>query len=53
MITVTAHARELLRSYEHLEGTVLRLDPANGHSSEEDVLANDFYRVTVVELPRR
>jgi hypothetical protein len=39
MITVTAHARELLRSYEHAEGTVLRLDPANGHSSEEDVLA--------------
>jgi hypothetical protein len=22
MITVTAHARELLRSYEHAEGTV-------------------------------
>jgi hypothetical protein len=39
MITVTAQARELLRSYERLEGTVLRLDPANGHSSEEDLLA--------------
>jgi len=39
MITVTAQARELLRSYERPEGTVLRLDPANGHSSEEDLLA--------------
>jgi iron-sulfur cluster assembly protein len=39
MITITAHARELLRSYEHPEGTVLRLDPVNGHGSEEDVLA--------------
>ena len=31
MITVTAHAKELLRGYEHPEGTVLRLDPANGY----------------------
>jgi hypothetical protein len=34
LITVSAYARELLRGYKHPEGTVLRLDPANGHSSE-------------------
>jgi hypothetical protein len=39
LITITAHARELLRGYEHPEGTVLRLDPANGHSLEEGILA--------------
>jgi len=39
LITVSAYARELLRGYEHPEGTVLRLDPANGHSSEEGILA--------------
>jgi hypothetical protein len=31
LITVTEHAREVLRSYECPEGTALRLDPANGH----------------------
>jgi hypothetical protein len=31
LITVTEHAREVLRSYERPEGTALRLDPANGH----------------------
>lgn len=30
MITVTDHAREVLRGYEHPNGTALRLDPANG-----------------------
>ena len=33
MITVTEHAREVLKSYECPEGTALRLDPANGHGS--------------------
>ena len=31
MITVTEHAREVLRGYERPEGTALRLDPANGN----------------------
>jgi hypothetical protein len=31
LITVTEHAREVLRGYECPEGTALRLDPANGH----------------------
>jgi hypothetical protein len=31
LITVTEHAREVLRGYERPEGTALRLDPANGH----------------------
>jgi hypothetical protein len=30
LITVTDHAREVLRGYERPDGTVLRLDPANG-----------------------
>jgi hypothetical protein len=30
LITVTDHAREVLRGYEHPDGTALRLDPANG-----------------------
>ena len=30
MITVTEHAREVLKGYECPEGTALRLDPANG-----------------------
>ena len=33
LITVTEHAREVLRSYECPDGTALRLDPANGHGS--------------------
>jgi iron-sulfur cluster assembly protein len=34
LITVTEHAREVLRSYERPEGTALRLDPANGHGPD-------------------
>jgi len=30
LITITDHAREVLRGYEHPDGTALRLDPANG-----------------------
>jgi hypothetical protein len=31
LITVTEHAREVLRGCECPEGTALRLEPANGH----------------------
>ena len=34
MITVTEHAREVLRGYERPEGTALRLDLANGHGPD-------------------
>jgi hypothetical protein len=35
LITVTEHAREVLRGYEPPDGTALRLDPANnGHRSD-------------------
>jgi hypothetical protein len=34
LITVTEHAREVLRSYECPEGTALRLDPAHGHGPD-------------------
>lgn len=35
MITVTEEAREVLRDVERPEGTVLRLDPVNGHRPGE------------------
>ena len=35
MISVTERAKEILREYERLEGTVLRLDPVNGHLPDE------------------
>ena len=35
MITVTEHAREVLRGYERPEGTALRLDPAHDREGEE------------------
>jgi hypothetical protein len=31
VITVTGHAKEVLRGYECPDGIALRLDPANGH----------------------
>jgi hypothetical protein len=31
VITVTGHAREVLRGYECPDGIALRLDPASGH----------------------
>lgn len=34
MITVTEHAKEVLSSYERPNGTVLRLDPANGRQPD-------------------
>lgn len=34
LITVSGHARELLKGYERPEGTALHLDPANWHTSE-------------------
>jgi iron-sulfur cluster assembly protein len=34
LITVTEHAKEVLRSYERPDGTALRLDPANGHQPD-------------------
>jgi hypothetical protein len=34
LITVTEHAREVLRGYERPEGTALRLDRANGHGPD-------------------
>jgi iron-sulfur cluster assembly protein len=34
LITVTEHAREVLRGYERPEGTALRLDPANGNGPD-------------------
>jgi hypothetical protein len=34
LITVSGHAREVLKGYERPEGTALRLDPANWHTSE-------------------
>ena len=42
LITVTEHAREVLRSYECPEGTALRLDPANGHGSNGRVARLGF-----------
>jgi len=35
LITVTEHAREVLRGYECPEGMALRLDPANGQGPDE------------------
>jgi hypothetical protein len=34
LITVTEHAREVLKGYESPEGTALRLDPANGYGTD-------------------
>jgi iron-sulfur cluster assembly protein len=34
LITVTEHAKEVLRGYKRPEGTALRLDPANGHQPD-------------------
>ncbi len=34
LITVTEHAKEVLSSYECPDGTILRLDPANGRQSD-------------------
>ena len=34
MITVTEHAREVLRGYQRPEGTTLRLEPIDGHGSD-------------------
>jgi Fe-S cluster assembly iron-binding protein IscA len=31
LITVTEHAREVLRGYQPPDGTALRLEPTNGH----------------------
>ncbi len=39
MITVTEHAREVLRGYEPPNGTALRLDPANYGDRPDGVLA--------------
>lgn len=35
MITVTEEAKEILQSYECPEGTVLRLDPVDGHHQHD------------------
>ena len=42
LITVTEHAREVLRGYERPEGTALRLDPANGHGPVGDLARLGF-----------
>jgi hypothetical protein len=34
LITVTEHAKEVLKGYERPEGTAIRLDPANGHQPD-------------------
>jgi Fe-S cluster assembly iron-binding protein IscA len=34
LITVTEHAREVLRGYQRPDGTALRLEPTNGHGLE-------------------
>jgi hypothetical protein len=39
LITVTEHAREVLRGYEPPSGTALRLDPANNGHPPDGVLA--------------
>jgi hypothetical protein len=39
LITVTEHAREVLRGYERPNGTALRLDPANNGHRPEGLLA--------------
>jgi hypothetical protein len=39
LITVTEHAREVLRGYEPPNGTALRLDPANNGHRPDGVLA--------------
>ena len=35
LISVTERAKEVLRGYDRPEGTVLRLDPVNGHVPDE------------------
>ena len=42
MITVTKHAREILRGYERPEGTALRLDPANGRGPDRPLARLGF-----------
>jgi hypothetical protein len=39
LITVTEHAREVLRGYEPPNGTALRLDPANNGHRPDGLLA--------------
>jgi hypothetical protein len=39
LITVTEHAREVLRGYERPNGTALRLDPANNRHRPDGLLA--------------
>jgi len=35
LITVTEHAREVLRGYQRPDGTTVRLEPTNGHGLDE------------------
>jgi Fe-S cluster assembly iron-binding protein IscA len=42
LITVTEHAREILKGYEHQEGTALRLDPADEHGGDGRLARLEF-----------
>ncbi len=42
MITVTQHAREILKGYERPEGTALRLDPADKHGGDDQLARLGF-----------